>query len=193
MQEKQIDRRIIELYFARNEEAIVETAHYYGPFCLQVSLGILRNRADAEECVNDTYVKTWNSIPPTRPQSLKAYLARIVRNLSIDRIKADRAAKRSHEVTLALEELSECLPVDMHGNPYGSADALTQALPSLLNQFLRSLATDEWQLFCGRYWHNRSVKELAREHGLTPKAVTMRLSRTREKLRIFIQERGFTI
>ena len=193
MDEKQIDHRIIELYFARDEQAISETERHYGAFCLRTSLSILQNYSDAEECVNDTYIRTWNTIPPTRPQSLRAYLARIIRNLSIDRIKASHAAKRSHEVILALEELSECLPVDMDGNTYGAADALTQALPSLLNQFLHTLSRDEWQLFCGRYWHNRSVKELAREQGLTPKAVTMRLSRTREKLRLYIEKRGYTV
>lgn len=193
MDEKQIDHRIIELYFARDELAITETERHYGAFCLRTSLSILQNYSDAEECVNDTYIRTWNTIPPTRPHSLRAYLARIVRNLSIDRIKASRAAKRSHEITLVLEELSECLPVDMDGNPYGAADALTQALPALLNQFLHTLSRDEWQLFCGRYWHNRSVKELAREQGLTPKAVTMRLSRTREKLRLYIEKRGYTV
>ena len=193
MDEKQTDHRIIELYFARNEQAIAETEKYYGPFCLRVSMGILQNYSDAEECVNDTYIRTWNTIPPTRPQSLRAYLARIVRNLSIDRIKANHAAKRSHEMTLVLEELSECLPVDMDGNAYGTADALTQALPSLLNQFLHTLAREECRLFCGRYWHSRSVKELARDHGLTPKAVTMRLSRTREKLRLYIESRGYTL
>jgi len=193
MDEKQIDHRIIELYFARDEQAITETERHYGAFCLRTSLSILQNYSDAEECVNDTYIRTWNTIPPTRPHSLRAYLARIVRNLSIDRIKASRAAKRSHEITLVLEELSECLPVDMDGNPYGAADALTQALPALLNQFLHTLSRDEWQLFCGRYWHNRSVKELARAHGLTPKAVTMRLSRAREKLRLYIEKRGYTL
>lgn len=193
MDEIQIDHRIIELYFSRDEQAIAETEKYYGPFCLRISMGILQNHADAEECVNDTYVKTWNTIPPTKPHSLRAYLARIVRNLSIDRIKANHAAKRSHEMTLVLEELSECLPVDMDGNAYGAADALTQALPSLLNQFLHTLTRDEWQIFCGRYWHNRSVKDLAREHGLTPKAVTMRLARTREKLRLYIEKRGYTL
>lgn len=193
MDEKQIDHRIIELYFARDEQAIAETERHYGAFCLRTSLSILQNRSDAEECVNDTYIRTWNTIPPTRPQSLRAYLARIIRNLSIDRIKAGRAAKRSHEMTLVLEELSECLPVDMDGNTYGTADGLTQALPELLNQFLHTLPAEEWQLFCGRYWHNRSVKELARDHGLTPKAVTMRLSRTREKLRLYIEKRGYTV
>ena len=193
MDEKQIDHRIIELYFARDEQAISETERHYGAFCLRTSLSILQNYSDAEECVNDTYIRTWNTIPPTRPQSLRAYLARIIRNLSIDRIKASHAAKRSHEVILVLDELSECLPVDMDGNTYGTADALTQALPSLLNQFLHTLSRDEWQLFCGRYWHNRSVKELAREQGLTPKAVTMRLSRTREKLRLYIEKRGYTV
>ena len=187
------DKEIIALYFDRDERAIRETADKYGDFCEGVAMGILGNRQDAEECVSDTYLRVWNSIPPNRPRSLKAYLARIVRNLSIDRIKANRALKRSHELEMALEELGDCIPADMDGRPYGSADALTEALPTLLNSFLYTLAEEEWQLFCGRYWHNRSVKDLARSHGLTPKAVTMRLSRTREKLRKYIEERGYTL
>ncbi len=193
MDEKQIDQRIIDLYFARDEQAIAETDRRYGGFCLRVSLGILDDRRDAEECVNDTYLKTWNSIPPNRPRSLKAYLGRIVRNLSIDRYKANRAAKRNRDMEIALDELGECVPVNMEGRPYGSADTLTEALPSLLNEFLSDLDTIEWQLFCGRYWHNHAVKDLARAYGLTPKAVTMRLARTREKLRKFLEERGYTL
>ena len=184
MDEQQTDRRIIDLYFARNEQAIAETDRCYGGFCLRVALGILDDRRDAEECVNDTWLKAWNSIPPIRPRSLRAFLAKIVRNLSLQRLEYNKAAKRNRDFEVALEELGDCIPM---------RDEDADQLPALLDQFLSRLEEPEWQLFCGRYWHGQSVKELARTHGLTPKAVTMRLFRTREKLRLFLTERGYHV
>jgi RNA polymerase sigma-70 factor (ECF subfamily) len=182
MDEQQTDKRIIDLYFARDEKAISETDRRYGGFCLRVSLGILEDRCDAEECVNDTYIKAWNSIPPTRPRSLRAFLAKIVRNLSLQRLEYNSAAKRNRDFDLSLEELGDCIPL---------RDEEADALPALLNEFLEGLPESEWKLFCGRYWYGQSVKNLARAYGLTPKAVTMRLSRTRDKLRAYLNERGY--
>ena len=182
MDEQQTDLRIIDLYFARDEQAITETDRHYGGFCMRISLGILDDRREAEECVNDTWLKAWNSIPPTRPRSLRAFLAKIVRNLSLQRLEYNKAARRNRDFEIALEELGDCIPM---------RDEEAGQLPDLLNSFLDTLPESEWQLFCGRYWHGHAVKELARAHGLTPKAVTMRLSRTREKLRTYLNERGY--
>ena len=182
--ERQSDNRIIELYFSRDERAITETDRRYGGFCLRLSLGILDDRRDAEDCVNDTYLKTWNSIPPNRPHSLRAYLGRIVRNISLNRYKANRAECRNRELEMSLEELGDCIPM---------RDEEASLLPSLLNQFLESLTQEERILFCSRYWHGEAVKDIAKLHGLTPKAVTMRLSRTREKLKTFLNERGYKL
>ena len=182
MDEQQTDLRIIDLYFARNEQAIAETDRHYGGLCMRISLGILDDRRDAEECVNDTYLKAWNAIPPTRPRSLRAFLSKIVRNLSLQRLEYNKAAKRNRDFEIALEELGDCIPMK---------DEEADALPDLLNRFLSRLEKTERQLFCGRYWHGQSVKDLAHAHGLTPKAVTMRLSRTRDKLRLFLTERGY--
>ena len=182
MDEQQTDLRIIDLYFARDERAIAETDRHYGGLCMRISLGILDDRLDAEECVNDTYLKAWNSIPPTRPRSLRAFLAKIVRNLSLQRLEHNKAAKRNRDFEIALEELGDCIPM---------RDEEAGELPSLLSSFLDTLPESEWQLFCGRYWHGHAVKELARAYELTPKAVTMRLSRTREKLRTYLNERGY--
>ena len=176
------DDRIIELYFDRDEQAIRHTADKYGAYCTAVSMNILHSEPDAEECVNDTYLKTWNAIPPTRPRSLRAFLAKIVRNLSLQRLEYNTAAKRNRDFEIALEELGDCIPM---------RDEEAGQLPDLLNSFLDTLPESEWQLFCGRYWHGHAVKELARAYGLTPKAVTMRLSRTREKLRTYLNERGY--
>ncbi len=178
------DQTILDLYFARDERAIRETDRRYGALCHTVALNILRDRGDAEECVNDTYIKAWGSIPPARPASLSAFLCRITRNLALDRIRSKSRQKRNAAITVSLEELSECIPM---------RDEDAGQLPTLLNQFLGRLDDLERQIFVGRYFHTCSVKALARLHGLTPKAVTMRLARTRDKLRIFLEERGYHV
>ena len=184
MDEQQADRRIIDLYFTRNELAIAETDRRYGGFCMRISLGILEDRLDAEECLNDTYIQTWNNIPPTRPNSLRAFLAKIIRNLSLKRLEYNNAAKRNRNFDLSLEELAECIPM---------RDEEAGELTALLDEFLESLPEAEWKLFCGRYWHNLPVGELATIHGIPAKKVSMRLFRTREKLRLFLNERGYSL
>ncbi len=178
------DQEIIDLYFARNEQAIAETATQYGGLCYTVANQILHSQPDSEECVNDTYLKTWNSIPPQRPNRLAAFLCRITRNLALDCYRRDHRQKRNADLTVSLSELEACIP---------APDEATDDLLPLLNGFLGSLPETEWQLFCGRYWHNTPVATLARVHGLTPKAVTMRLARTREKLKRYLEERGYHV
>lgn len=184
MDEQQTDRHIIDLFFARNEQAIEETDRRYGGFCMRISLGILEDRRDAEECLNDTYIQAWNNIPPTRPNSLRAFLAKIVRNLSLKRLEYNNAAKRNRDFDLSLEELAEYIPM---------RDEEAGELTALLDEFLESLPEADWKLFCGRYWHNIPVGELAAIHGLPPKTVSLRLFRLREKLRAFLNERGYSL
>ena len=176
------DQDIIDLYFARNEQAIAETDKSYGKVCMQVSMNILESRPDAEECVNDTYLKTWNSIPPTRPGSLCAFVCRIARNLSLNRLRDLRREKRNQGLTVSFEELEACIPAAME-------DA--GELSSLLNSFLESLDETNRVLFMGRYWVACPVEELARRTGLTRQAVHMRIFRTRERLRTYLGERGY--
>jgi RNA polymerase sigma-70 factor (ECF subfamily) len=178
------DQQIIDLYFARNEQAIAETDKKYGADCMRVSYNILNSRQDAEECVNDTYLHTWRSIPPHRPDSLRAFLCRIVRNLSLNRLREMRAAKRSRELTVSLEELEDCIAVDLH-----HADQLA----NLLSDFMEAQDELDRKLFMGRYWHAVPVKTLAEEYGMTPNAVTLRLKRTRERLRAFLEEGGYSV
>lgn len=178
------DEAIVELYFARNEDAIKESQTHYGPLCHQVSMNILHSRMDAEECVNDTWLRAWNSIPPTRPQSLRAFLCRIVRNLSLNRLNSLRAAKRDRDLTLSFEELEECIPL-----PEERAGDLSD----LLTDFLSELPRQDRQLFVGRYWYAYPVKDLAQAHGLTPNAVSKRLGRIREDLRSYLEKEGFSI
>ena len=178
------DQDIIDLYFARNEQAIAETQKSYGKVCMQVSMNILDSRPDAEECVSDTYLKTWNAIPPTRPQSLCAFVCRIARNLSLSRLRDLRRQKRNQDLTLSLDELEACIPAAME-------DA--GELASLLNSFLESLDETNRVLFMGRYWYSYAIDDLAAQMGLTDKAVYMRLHKTREKLRAYLAERGYRV
>ena len=177
------DTEIVELYFARNEQAIRETDAKYGKLCLQISMDIVNSQPDAEECLNDTYLKTWNSIPPTRPASLCAFVCRIVRNLSLNRLRDMRAAKRNRELTLSLQELESCIPL---------SESSSQ-LPDLLNDFLSSLNKEDRALFVGRYWYARPVQDLAARLDLTSNAASIRLHRIREKLRAYLTERGYRL
>ena len=178
------DEEIVELYFARDEQAIAETDRKYGKVCMQVSMNILDSRPDAEECVSDTYLKTWNSIPPTKPGSLCAFVCRIARNLSLNRLRDLRREKRNQGLTVSFEELEACIPAAME-------DA--GELASLLNSFLESLDETNRVLFMGRYWYSYAIDDLAAQMGLTDKAVYMRLHKTREKLRAYLAERGYRV
>lgn len=178
------DATIIALYFARNEQAIAETAAKYGRLCMQVSMNIVESRPDAEECVNDTYLKTWNAIPPTKPNSLCAFLCRITRNLSLNRLREMNTAKRCRNLTLSLSELEDCISVD---------EARASELPGLISTFLTGLDETDRKLFMGRYWHAMPVKELAQAWGMTPNAVSLRLHKTRESLRAYLEEGGYTV
>ena len=164
------DQEIISLYFDRDEQAIAETDKRYGKTCMRVSMSILNSHPDAEECVNDTYLKTWNAIPPARPRSLCAFVCRIVRNLSINRLEELTAAKRNRDLTVSFEELAE-----------------------LLESVLRKEGETDRVLFVGRYWFACPVEELARRTGLTRRAVHMRIFRTRERLRAYLTERGYGV
>ena len=178
------DQDIIDLYFARDEQAIAETDKSYGKVCMQVSMNILDSRPDAEECVNDTYLHTWNSSPPTKPDSLCAFVCRITRNLSLNRLRDLRREKRNSELTVSLDELEACIPA--------AAEDAGQ-LADLLNSFLAELDETNRVLFMGRYWYSYAIDDLAAQMGLTDKAVYMRLHKTREKLRAYLAERGYRV
>lgn len=178
------DQSIVDLYWSRDERALVETQSKYGSFCLNVAMNILANHADAEECVNDTYLRAWNSIPPSKPASLRAFLGKIARRLSIDRYRQRHAACRNESLTVALEELAACLP---------SPEEVDTTLPSLLEEFLLAEESLDRKLFMGRYWHSYPIKDLARHYAMSPNAVTKRLARSRDRLRAYLTERGYRI
>ena len=170
------DSKIIDLYFNRDEKAIEETSRKYGAYCYTVASNILSSHEDAEECVNDTWMRTWNSIPPQRPQVLKLFLLRITRNISLDRVKAVRAKKRGGgETELAIEELSECIP--------GAGDVIDELIGDE-----HSLPDLERAVFVRRYFFLESVKAVADRYGMSEGSVMTRLSRTRKKLKALIEK-----
>ena len=178
------DHEIIELFFARDEAAIRETDKKYGAYCMSIAHNILKSAPDAEECVNDTYLKAWNSIPPERPNALKVFLACIVRRLSINRYNSWHTAKRDRNMEVAFEELSESIPM---------RDEDAGDLPRLLNEFLEGLETTERRLMVRRYWYAMAPAQIAKAEGMTTNAVNVRLYKTRNKLRLFLNERGYSV
>ena len=178
------DLHIIELYFSRDEQAILHTADKYGPYCTAVSMSILHSEPDAEECVNDTWLRAWNAIPPKRPTPLRAFLLRITRNLSINRLRYNRGECRDQNLTVAFDELEDCIPMPEEHSP---------ALAEMLSEFLRTLSEQERLLFMGRYFHALPVGELARRMGLRANTASVKLRRIREALRAFLTERGYRV
>lgn len=181
------DKKIIELYFARNESAIAETDKKYGTYCRAIAYRILEDRLDSEEVANDTYLRLWNSIPPQKPDPLKPYVGRISRNLALDVYDAKHAQKRQG-VTLALEELAECLPSN-DGREIGESVALSDAI----SRFISSLPKREQVIFVRRYFHLYPIAQIAKDLALKEGTVAMTLSRTRAKLRKYLEKEGFAL
>ena len=183
------DEQIIDLYWARNEQAVEESSLKYGAYCRTIAWNILFSREDSEECVNDTWLNAWNAMPPNRPSFLKAFFGRITRNLALNRYEREHAEKRGGgEVPLALEELSECI-----ADPTAQNGAGGLAIRELMDSFLSGLKPEERKLFVGRYWYLRSVKELAKAYGLGESKVKMTLLRSREKLKTLLAKEGVAV
>ena len=184
------EKEIMELYWARSERAIDETARKYGRFCHSIAFNILANREDSEECVNDTWLHTWNAIPPRKPNKLAAFLGKITRNLALKKYEKYTAAKRGGgQVPLALEELAECIP-DPDSMERRMDDRM---LADVLNVFLSGLSPETRRIFLRRYWNLSSVKEIAMEYGISESKVKMSLMRTRGKLRSFLEQEGIAL
>lgn len=181
------DQAIIDLYWARQEQALTESDRKYGGMCRSIAYQILQNREDTEECVNDTWLRAWNAMPPQRPGVLSAFLSRITRNLSLDRYKAARTEKRGGgQMPLALEELGDCVPAG------GSVEQTVelQELTRLLDQFLRDLPERECCLFLRRYWYVDSIREIALRCDMAEGSVKSTLHRIRKKLRVYLEQEG---
>lgn len=183
------DREIVELFYARSEQAIAELSRKYGGICHQVAGNILNNRLDAEECVNDAYLGVWNTVPPQRPEVLLSYVCRIVRNLSIKRYHANRAIKRNSIYDAALDELEECIPLSATVESEYTAKELAEAI----GRFLETLDRENRVIFVRRYWYSDAVSEISGRMGMKQHTVSVRLSRTRAKLKKFLKKEGIAV
>ena len=182
------DEQIVALYWQRKEDAIARTEEKYGSYCRTIAVHILSNPEDTEECVNDTWLRTWNSIPPAKPTCFRLFLARITRNLALDRYRHQTADKRGGgQVDLLLEELHNIFP---------SADSaesllLTKYLAQALNRFARSLSDKECSLFVRRYFYAETISEVAKRHHLSANHAAVLLSRIRKKLKTYLEQEGY--
>ena len=184
------DHDIIALYFARSEQAIRESSAKYGNYCLSIAQNILRSLQDAEECVNDTWLRAWNSIPPARPDHLQLYLGGITRHLSLDRYrKLHRDKRGGGEMVLALEEMQELACPDTDVRTLDSEREFYE----VINRFLRARPLRERNLFIRRYYYVDSIEAIARRYGLTVNNVKKILSRTRVKLRDYLEQEGYIV
>ena len=181
------DEKIIQLFFQRNEVAIEETSRKYGTYCFKIANNILKNQEDSEECVNDTWNGAWNTMPPERPTRLQSFLARITRNIAIDRYRYDHAQKRSSEVELAIDEYWECIP-----NQDASIDDEV-VLERAINGFLSSLDTKTRIIFMRRYWYSMSVKDIAEGMRLSESHVSVILHRTRSRFKNYLTKEGIFV
>ncbi len=184
------DEQILDLYFSRDEQAVVETDRKYGSYCFTLAKGILDNDQDAEEAVSDTYLKTWNSIPPKRPEVFKMFLAKITRNLAFSRWRSYSAEKRGGgEMALVLEELESCIPAQGRVEDRLNAQELVKAIRG----FLDTLPSREQDLFLRRYFFVEESDAIARRYGMRKATVQRTLSRTREKLKNYLKQEGYAI
>ena len=184
------DQDIVQLYLDRDQHAIAETAVKYGNYCTSIAANILGNQEDAEECVNDTYLNAWNSIPPHRPRLLAAFLGKLTRNLSFNRYKKNRADKRGGgSLPAVLDELADCVS----GSDSVDDQFEYQELVTAINEFLGALPAKKRIIFLRRYWFSDSVSDIADRFGMKENAVSMTLRRLRFQLRDHLTKRGFTL
>lgn len=182
------DSKIIELFFARNEDAIKHTDDTYGRRLFRLADNIVHNDQDAEESVNDTYMKAWDTIPPQRPEHFFAYIAKICRNFALKRIDWQKAKKRNAEVVSLTQEMENCIP-----DTYRDREADARELGRVLDAFLRTLTPENQMVFLRRYWYVDTIAEIAVRYGISESAVQMRLNRTRSKLAMYLAKEGIKV
>ena len=186
------DAEIIDLYWARDQRAIDETHGKYGGFLTNIAWNILRSHGDAEECVNDTWLAAWNTIPPKRPSVLASFLGRITRNFAIDKLRKKYAAKRMDMHMTHVEEiLREVEALNSQTARLLENTEAEEELVRLLNEFLQTLKERDRDIFLRRYWHMDSMAELARRHNMSESAVKSNLFRTRKKLETIMRKEKY--
>ena len=183
------DTRIIELLWRRDEAGLQAARESCGALCTGLADNLLGNREDAEECFSDALLRLWNSVPPERPRHLRAYLAKLTRHAAIDRLRALTAEKRGGgEAAALLDELAECVS----GREDAESETMSRALGEAISRFLQTLPARQRTLFVRRYFRGEPVQELARHFGMRANSVTVSLKRTREQLRTYLEQEGFT-
>ena len=181
------DNQIIELYWKKNADAISETADKYGAYCFAIAENILHNAEDSEECVNDTWLRAWNAIPPQKPSAFRIFLAKITRNLAFNRFNARNAEKRGGgEIALVLDELGECL-----GGADAEAAYEAKELRQSIRNFVRALPEREGNVLVRRYFFAEPVADIAKRYDLSENNVMVILSRTRKKLKAHLLKEGY--
>lgn len=184
------DAKIVGLYWERNQDAIKYTAQKYGNYCKAIAKNILGNAEDAEECVNDTYMKTWNTIPSHKPNMLSTFLGKITRNISFNKYKMKHADKRGGgEIPAILDELGECVS----GKDNVENEIEYKEFVEAINEFLAGLSKEKRDIFVCRYWYSDSVADIANQFGMKEGTVSMALNRLRLKLRKYLEERSFEV
>ncbi len=183
------DQKIIQLLFSRSEQGLEELHRKYGNYLYRVAMNILSNREEGEECVNDTYLKTWNSIPPASPNNLRAYTGKITRNIALNRVKANSAEKRGENITLMLSELEDCIPSsDSVVDEYYATE-----LESIINTYVNSLDELSQCIFVRRYWMGDPTSVIAKLTGLPENTVNWKLFDMRKKLKQAIESAGHAV
>ena len=181
------DSKIIKLFWDRDENAIKEVSDKYSAYCRSIAHNILGNVGDAEECVNDTFLQAWNSIPPHKPLFLRAFLGKITRNLSFNRYNYNNAEKRRHgEIALVLDELAECIGISSVENEIEAKE-----LSAFINKFIRTLPHRDGNIFIRRYYFTESVKSISDRYGISENNVSVILNRTRAKLKKQLIKEGY--
>lgn len=182
------DNRIIELFFARSEQAVQTLSDQYGKLCRTIARGILADPRDVEECENDTWMQVWNAIPPERPEHLGAYVGRITRNLAINRLRRDKSKKRGGELECIHAELHECIP-DAHDVEAAADDTVLQCI----RRFLEQQSSRDRAMFLRRYFYLESGQEIAVSFGMSASAVSTQLGRMRAKLKLELEKEGIPL
>ena len=182
------DKTIVDLYWSRSEDAICQTDAVYGRKLFCLAERILHDAQDSEESVSDTYMKTWETIPPTRPAYFYAYLAKICRFFALGKLDWKTAAKRKAEVVSLTEEMALCIPDQRR-----EAEMAAKDIGRAMNEFLGSLSQESRVIFLRRYWFCDTIAEIAGRYGISESKVKMRLHRTRNQLADFLRKEGIPV
>lgn len=183
------DEEIINLYLNKSENAIYETEKKYGKYCEYIAYNILQDKEDTKECINDAFLNVWNAIPPQKPKILKAFLGKITRNLAINKYEKKKAKKRGGTIEAVLEELEECISDNHRIEEKIEYDELIRNI----NMFLETVSKDKRKIFIERYWYLNSIKVISKNNKLTESNAKTTLSRIRNQLKKFLDERGVEI